>query len=210
MTTQQVGRKTGPKPKFHAADVIAAAIELGIDQFTLSGVATKLGIATSAVYRLFDGRDALVDACLAYAARSMFITDFPVASWQEILRDWGKRTWEVCEQFPGLDITLFKFPAAHTHIDAQIRTMVELLMNQGFSKDQALFAIDFVGDSVVASHIGVTAMRAVDDSGKRGLDKAKDRVGADPTFVPDESWTSNSPAYEKVEFIIRGLEQELS
>lgn len=209
MTTRRVGRKTGPKPRFNKADVVAAAIELGIDRFTLGGVANKLGVATSAVYRLFDNRDALVDACLAYIASILTVTHDPTTPWQDILRDWGKRTWEVCEQFPGLDITLFQFPGAHTHIESYIVHIFDILVQQGLSRDQALFAVDFIGDSVVASHIGVAALRSTDASGKRGLDKVKDRTGAGSAFIPDESWTSSRMAYSKVEFIIRGLEQQL-
>ena len=59
MVTPRLGRKTGPKPKFTSEDAVMAALRLGIDRFTIAGVATQLGVATSAVYRLFDSRDAL-------------------------------------------------------------------------------------------------------------------------------------------------------
>ena len=62
MVTPRLGRKTGPKPKFTSEDAVMAALHLGIDRFTIAGVATQLGVATSAVYRLFDSRDALVHA----------------------------------------------------------------------------------------------------------------------------------------------------
>ena len=209
MTTQRVGRKTGPKPKFNRNDVVAAAIELGIDRFTLGGVASRLGVAASAVYRIFDSRDDLVHACLGHAAKSVITCYDPATPWQEILRDWARRTWEVCEEFPGLDITLFRFPGAHIHIESHIRSIFEIFVQQGFSRSQALFALDFVGDTVAASHIGVTAMRAIDDDGRRGVEKVKDRMSDDAVFKPDDTWTSKSIADAKVEFIIRGLEQEL-
>jgi len=60
MVTPRLGRKTGPKPKFTSEDAVMAALHLGIDRFPIAGVATQLGVATSAVYRLFDSRDALV------------------------------------------------------------------------------------------------------------------------------------------------------
>lgn len=36
-----LGRKTGPKPKFSAADVIDAVLEIGLDRFTMAQVAKR-------------------------------------------------------------------------------------------------------------------------------------------------------------------------
>ena len=67
------GPKLGRKPAFDAADVVAAAIAEGIDKFTLSAVARRLGVVTGAIYRTFPSRDDLVIACLdAAGARSRF------------------------------------------------------------------------------------------------------------------------------------------
>ena len=45
----RLGRPTGPKPGFTRAEVVAAALALGVADFTLAGVGARLGVATSAL-----------------------------------------------------------------------------------------------------------------------------------------------------------------
>lgn len=157
---RRAGRKTGPKPRFTREDVINAAVELGIDRFTLGAVAAKLGIATSAMYRLFDSRDALVDACLAQAAAeiSMIMLDDELP-WPELLRNWAETTWNICEKYPGLDITIFQYTQSFSHVQGFTQHAMGILMAQGFASSEALFALDFIGDTVLATHIGMSAMQ---------------------------------------------------
>ena len=132
---RRAGRKTGPKPRFTREDVINAAVELGIDRFTLGAVAAKLGIATSAMYRLFDSRDALVDACLAQAAAEigMIMLDGGLP-WPELLRNWAETTWNICEKYPGLDITIFQYTQSFSHVQGFTQHAMGILMAQGFAR----------------------------------------------------------------------------
>ena len=208
MVTPRLGRKTGPKPKFTSEDAVMAALRLGIDRFTIAGVATQLGVATSAVYRLFDSRDALVHACLAHAGRSM--TPPPDGlSWQDILRHAAEEVWACCEKYPGLDITIFQFPSAFTHIEDYLRNIVGQLVKTGLGQEQAAFAFDFIGDTTIACHIGVAALRQVGDDGRTGIEVVRDRTTHTSIFVPDPSWTDRGTLDRKVEFIIRGMEREV-
>ncbi len=209
MTTRRLGRKTGPKPKFSRSDVINAAFALGMDRFTLSGVAAKLGVAPSAVYRLFDGRDVLVDACLATVAQRLSVDFPPEVSWQEILRSWADQTWQLCESYLGLSITLYQFPGAFSHIEPQVRQLMELLVIRGFSQELAIFALDFIGDTVVSTHIGVTTYRQTDEQGRTGLEIAYERFKGTPLLQPEVSWTQRGFLDKKLEFIIEGIAQRL-
>ena len=186
MVTPRLGRKTGPKPKFTSEDAVVAALRLGIDRFTIAGVATQLGVATSAVYRLFDSRDALVHACLAHAGRSM--TPPPDGlSWQDILRHAAEEVWACCEKYPGLDITICQFPSAFTHIEDYLRNIVGQLVKTGLGQEQAAFAFDFIGDTTIAC----------------------DRTSDTSIYVPEPGWTDRGTLDRKVEFIIRGMEKEV-
>lgn len=55
-----LGRKTGPKPKFSAADVIDAVLEIGLDRFTMAQVAKKVGVGAPSLYRIYESREDLV------------------------------------------------------------------------------------------------------------------------------------------------------
>jgi hypothetical protein len=71
-----------------------------------------------------------------------------------------------------------------------------------------MFALDFLGDTVFASHLGVEALRTIHENGKTGLDLMRDAVvSEDALFQPEESWAGRTIMDTKVEFILLGLEQ---
>lgn len=199
------GRKVGRKPAFTAADVVAAAIAEGVDRFTLAAVADRLGVVTPAIYRLFPSRDDLVIACLDAAGATLALPE-PGASWREVLRLWADECWRLCEEFPGLSRLVYSYPAAPTRIEPALRAYAEHLGVQGRTPGQVMFALDFIGDTVFASHLGVESMRTVREDGRTGLATVRDAVGdADVILRPEESWTGRRVMDAKVEFILRGL-----
>ncbi|MFT3943001.1 MAG: TetR/AcrR family transcriptional regulator [Ancrocorticia sp.] len=201
------GPKLGRKPAFSAADAVAAAIAEGIDTFTLSAVARRLGVVTAAIYRVFPSRDDLVIACLDAVGATIELPETG-QDWHESLRLWADECWRLCEEYPGLSRLVFAFPAAPTRIAHVVEAYADNLAVQGKSRRQAMFALDFIGDTVFACHLGVEAMRSVNAQGKTGLDLVRDAVGeTDTLFQPELSWTGRKTMDTKVEFILMGLEQ---
>lgn len=206
------GRKVGRKPTFTAEDVVVAALAEGIDRFTLAAVAERLGVVTTAIYRIFPSRDDLVIACLDAAGATIAL---PAADlhWRATLRLWADECWRICEDFPGLSRLVYTYPAAPTRIQYVFRAYANNLAAQGRTPGQAMFAIDFIADTVFASHWGVESMRSVDEQGRSGLQTVRDAIGdaapdADAVFRPDDSWTERTAMDAKVEFILAGLERD--
>lgn len=200
------GRKVGRKPAFTAADVVAAAIAEGIDRFTLSAVADRLGVVTTAIYRLFPSREDLVIACLDAAGATIALPE-PGMRWREALRLWADECWRLCEEYPGLNRAVYVHPTAPTRIERVFRAYAENLGAQGRTPRQVMFALDFIGDTVLASHLGVEAMRRVDENGRSGLDAVRDAVDPNAFLRPEESWTGREVMDTKIEFILTGLEE---
>lgn len=201
------GRKVGRRPAFTAADVVAAAVAEGIDRFTLSAVAKRLGVVTTAIYRIFPSREDLVIACLDAAGATIALPE-PDMHWRDSLRLWADECWRVCEEYPGLGRLVYTYPLAPTRIQGVFSAYADNLATQGKTPRQAMFALDFLGDTVFASHWGVESMRSVNDTGKRGLDTVRDALGdRDALFRPEESWASRRAMDTKVEFILTGLER---
>lgn len=202
-----LGRKAGRKPAFDAQDVVAAAIAEGIDRFTMTAVAARVGVVTAAIYRLFPSRDQLMLACLDTAAASI-VTPAEGTGWREALYLWADECWRVCDDYPGLSRLVYNFPPAFTRVEEVLGAYTVTLMAHGRTPRQAMFALDFLGDTVFASHLGVEAMRVVDDDGARGIDRVREMLGdASGVLQPDESWTGRSACDTKVAFIIEGLER---
>ncbi|GAB77022.1 TetR/AcrR family transcriptional regulator [Austwickia chelonae] len=208
---RRLGRKTGPKPSFTRDEVVTAALDIGIAEFTLARVAERVGVGTSALYRLFPSREDLVHACLEYAARTLAWPD-PQLGWPDQLRSYAEGIWRFCEEYPGVALVLLTTPGQHSHIQQNLHACLRHLEAAGLSRERSEFALDFIGDTVIATHIGVTAMRRHDQEGQSGLDAARDRLAEEaartglPTIIsPDESWTARGDLERKVEFVIAGL-----
>lgn len=201
-----VGRKTGPKPSFTREDVVDAAVEIGIDTFTLAQVAKRIGVVTSAVYRRFDSRDDLLDACLAKVASAMAVPE-PGMSWQDICRLWAGECWRICEDFPGLARVVFSYGPAFVQVGKVAAAYAAALETHGYSVGQSAFALDFLGDTVLSCWLGVDSMKATDVSGESGLSRATARLDEDHPFQPNESWGDRGFTDLKVDFIIDGLER---
>ena len=201
------GPKLGRKPVFSAGEAVDAAVAEGIDTFTLSAVARRLGVVTAAIYRVFSSRDDLVNACVDRAVASIALPEQGM-HWQDTLRLWANECWRLCEEYRGLSRLVFAYPAAQTRITHIVAVYEQNLMAQGKNRKQTMFALDFIGDTVFSSHLGVDSMRALDDEGKSGLDTVRDAVGdMDTLFQPDDSWMGRAVMDKKVSFILTGLEQ---
>ncbi|MEJ6548114.1 TetR/AcrR family transcriptional regulator [Corynebacterium sp. USCH3] len=205
-TTGSVGKKTGPKPSFTREDVIEAVMGIGIADFTLSGVARRLGVVTPALYRVFPSRDAVLDACLARVAATIQVPA-PTVGWQEALRLWASECWRMCEEVPGLARTLYAYPPSFSHIEEPLHGYVGAIEGHGKTRSQAAFALDFIGDTVMACRLGIESMREVDPSGESGLEKVRGRIGEAHLFQPDDTWSDRGFVDVKVNFIIDGLER---
>ena len=202
-TKKNAGRKTGPKPRFDFDDVVDAAISLGIDTFTISAVAGELGVAAPAVYQIFDSREAFSHACLERATSSItWPSDAP--DWRTLLRRWCDEAWELCERFPGIDKLLMTTTSLFAHFEQGYATVVIRLCEFGYSPGQAAFALDLLTDMVLASHMNIAGLRAVDENGRSEFSKSMEAFTSG-LFVPNESWTERGFLDKKLDFIIDGL-----
>jgi len=200
-------KKSGRKPGFDADDVVAAALAEGIDTFTMSAVADRIGVVTGAIYRLFPSRDDLVVACLDTAAATLRLPGRD-DDWASVLQLWADECWRVCEDFPGLSRLLYALPTAFTRIQHVLAAYSAAIERSGRSTAQAMFALDFLGDTVIASHMGIVAMRVVDADGATGWDRVRDALADGALMQPDDSWAERGTVDVKVGFIIKGLERD--
>ncbi|MBK0421815.1 helix-turn-helix transcriptional regulator [Leucobacter sp. CSA2] len=200
-----VGKKVGRKPVFTAAEVVEAACAEGIDRFTMAAVAKRLGVVPAAIYRLFPSRDDLVLACID-AVGATVARPAPGTHWRSALQLWADEAWRLCEDFPGFERVLFSTPTAAVRVEPVFRDYAEHLGAQGIGLRQVTFALDFIGDTVFASHLGVAAMRATRDDGRTGLEAARDSTtDADALLRPEDSWATRAILDVKIDFILEGL-----
>ncbi|MGV9410705.1 TetR/AcrR family transcriptional regulator [Nocardia sp. NPDC003693] len=200
------GKKVGRKPAFGREDVVRAAMEEGLDTFTLAAIAERIGVGAPAIYRLYPSRDDIVVACLDAIAATIALPE-PGMDWRETLRQWANECWRMCEENPRLPLVVYSYAPAFTRITEVLEAYGAHLSGQGITPGQTSFALDFLGDTVFACHLGVQTMRTTDPSGATGLDQVR-RALADKSSIlqPQDSWQQRGLTDLKIEFIITGLE----
>ncbi|EPH07103.1 hypothetical protein HMPREF1531_00152 [Propionibacterium sp. oral taxon 192 str. F0372] len=200
------GRPTGPKPGFSRHQVVETALELGIADFTLACVASRLGVATSALYRTITSRDDLLRACLEeLASRIDFIAD--PADWRRTVRAQAECLWVLLETNPGLDRVLQMLPWAAECFATTIGAAYQALVEAGVGEHDAALMVDMVADTTIATHLGIVAMRRrpVDDAAPEPMFSSLPRP-----FHAEQSWTDRGWLDRKIDLIIDGLSTRIN
>ena len=158
----RLGKPTGPKPGFSRADVVEAALALGVADFTLTAVAGRLGVAVSGLYRTIASREDLLAACLEQIAAQ---ADFAHqgTTWQDEVRASAESMWELLEQHPGLAGVLIGVPWAHQLFAGPFAEAHQTLVDRGLDPEDAGIVLDFVGDTVITMHAQIEVMRSPAD-----------------------------------------------
>jgi len=155
----RMGNKTGPKPGFTRKQVVDAALELGIADFTLGQVAQRLGVGPSALYRTISSRDDLLQGCLNRISARADFSGLEKGTWQDTVRAYAQKMWEFTDEYPGLARTLMTVPWAHQAFSPHIHTCIQGITDTGLDRPFAVFAVKFVGDTVVSTHMMIETVR---------------------------------------------------
>ncbi|MDO5747711.1 MAG: TetR/AcrR family transcriptional regulator [Actinomycetaceae bacterium] len=201
----------GRKPSFSCDEVVDKALEIGLDNFTMAGIAKQLGVVPSALYRLFPSRDDILAKCLQRIGVDTPRTN-PDDTWQDQLYDMCEQFWALCEKYPGFATVLYIYPAPHLYWQDSLEFTVNNLVNAGIpgGKKRAIFALKILGDIVTQIYAIEENMRRKDKNGvtmyekmQQRLEEHKDdlRVG----FVPEKGEQGRLWYHDKVSFIIDSL-----
>ncbi|MGJ9563874.1 TetR/AcrR family transcriptional regulator [Actinotignum sp. GS-2025f] len=196
------GRKVGRKQRFNADDVIRAAKEVGVFTFTMSDIASKIGVATPAVYRLYDGRQDIVDAVVRRAADETPIV-LAGTDWHDAIEQADANLRRTLDDFVGLGEVLLCNPKLTVHFARQLQGLSRALEDGGFSHRKAVaFAFMATGRTIL-HYVTEKAFRNID---LEGLD-VMEKTG--PDLIPFLEDAAEEPAgaldgYEAV--LLRYLE----
>ena len=210
----RLGRPTGPRPGFSRDDVVDAALEIGIAEFTLTAVAKHLGVAVSGLYRTISSREDLLAACLERIAAEV---ETPGAGrrWPDAVRAHAEAIWAMLERYPGLAGVIMGVPWAHQLFAAPVAQACQVLVDGGLGVEEAGVVLDFVGDTVISTHAQIEVMRSPAApsglGGPTGLEETSRFAAAagnpplPEALTPNESWLERGGLDRKIEIIIRGV-----
>ncbi|MCR8943465.1 TetR/AcrR family transcriptional regulator [Streptomyces sp. OUCMDZ-4982] len=215
------GRKPGPAPSLTRDAVAGAALAEGISVFSMPGVAARLGVGHSTLYRYVDSREDLVRAAIELAAAR---TAWPPADlpWRELLTGFADAVWEACEAFPGLAEVLLTTPASPPVMVDRLGRYGLALVGAGLSTRDAAVAVDFVGDLVLSSAVAMRGLdRTVPDATgtpSTAREQYRDAWAAAPPgahpfeaeFAAEETWHGRGWFDDKLAIFLDGLATRLA
>lgn len=146
--------------------IAAAALEIGLAEVTLAGIAARLGVDHSSLYRHAKGRD---DILLAAADLAIAQLDWrtETGDWRLYLERLAESLWDLYERHPGLaDVhrTLGDTPVSGIRAFAEA---VRRLQEMGFALEDAVLVLDSVTDMTADAFSG---WQALGRSGAQGTD----------------------------------------
>ena len=219
---------------FTRDDVVTAALEIGVDRFTMGKVARRLGVSTADLGRTVSSRDDLLVACLERVSADVTLPSAGLR-WPDYLRQLSDSLWDVLDANPGLDHTLIDLAWAYVPFMSVAKRAHQALVSGGLRSEDAYLALNYTLSTVLTSHQQAAAMaetiesehqpgrreRGIDiatrmwderfgDSGAAlGMRRSHQLHGGDDAdrvpFRPKESWLDRGAMAPKLEVIIGGF-----
>lgn len=138
MTEEQLSRGPGRPAQLSAVAVVAAALDSGASELTVRGLARRLGVTHSALYRWVGDRDGLLDLIsdTLLARVHSRVTNAPTQDWRLWLADFGRALRDEFRPVADAEV-LAQFPR-ETGIYEQLQRRAETVMlDHGLADDQA-------------------------------------------------------------------------
>ena len=142
---------------FTRDDVVTAALEIGVDRFTMGKVARRLGVSTADLGRTVSSRDDLLVACLERVSADATLPPTGL-SWQDYLRRLSDSLWDVLDAHPGLDHTLINLAWAYVPFMSVAKRAHNALVSGGLRSEDAYLALNYTLSTVLTSHQQAAAM----------------------------------------------------
>jgi AcrR family transcriptional regulator len=139
--------------------IVAAAVELGVPNLTMKGVARALGVSDAALYHHFASRDALVAAVVDEAVRGAAFPEDRGQRWREWLTEFAEALRELFLANPGsAEFGALRGPTSPEQVELVARA-VGVLVRSGFDANEAAMIYSLLSSYVVTT-VGAEERRA--------------------------------------------------
>lgn len=158
--------RLGRPPVIERDAVVAAAIAVGFDSLTVTGVAKRMGVRPSALYRHFPGRTELAAAAVERVVAGAAWPDAPrqTQRWREYLGDVVWTAWNLYDRHPGLAVEVAALVFAPPTLAAVSQRIVDVLRGAGFDARDAVLIADMAGELALGPFLLARDPAAADTS----------------------------------------------
>lgn len=192
-------RKPGRPRALTVEQIAQAALDDGVNTFSMPSVARRLGVAHSGLYRYVNDRESLLITAVDRAVNTI---EWPDADqpWDDLLRAIGESLWDLCDTYPGLDRASLSASRAAPSAIKLIEGYVAQLHSEGFSPEDAALAVSFVVNQTMMSSADMARVRANGHSAVAGSTSELLKP-----YDADEAHSDRGWYTRKLEIILTGL-----
>lgn len=160
--------RVGRPPRVHAQDIIAAAIDIGLEKVTLKQVADRLDVGIATLYRHVRNRDELVRLAAFRVALTRRLARRPAAvaeHWSEIAVGYAETLFESFVTEPQLVYELMKGRLGpDVEIDF-LEQFLKALEPHGFSAEEGVHLHHAIAMMAIGAAVGANSVAACLASG---------------------------------------------
>ena len=132
--------RRGRPPRISQERIVDAAIELGLDAFSMQGIAEHLGVTTPALYSHVGGRDQVLALVSAELLRRMTDVASSADNWRDWLADFAAEVRDHLAPSASALMVDLRGPATTVRLGVGERGL-RLLLDAGFTPGQAGLAV---------------------------------------------------------------------
>lgn len=211
-----VGRRPGRPPSLTREEVARAALAEGFDGLSMPGVARRLGVSHSTLYRYVADRADLVAAALEIAVTEHEWPS-PDQDWRPLLQAFADALWSLVDAHPGMAEAVQATASLPDRVVGLLRAYVTSLRAHGFTSADALVALDFVVDLTFSTAVAMRGLDTVEETPagprtRRDLHRDALRGLADvsPEIDDDATWRDRGWFDQKLAIMLDGLATRLT
>ncbi|HEX4895118.1 MAG TPA: helix-turn-helix domain-containing protein [Solimonas sp.] len=152
--------RVGRPPRVSHQAIIAAALELGLEQVSLKQIADHLGVAQATLYRHVRNRDELLRLAAFELTLSRRLPNAQNAHWSELAARYAETLAEAFVTQPQLISELLKGSLGpHAEVDV-LEQFLEALAPHGFSGEEGVALFHALGGLALGAAAGSIGYRA--------------------------------------------------
>lgn len=157
--------RVGRPPRVSVQAIIAAALELGLEQVSLKQIARHLGVAPATLYRHVRNRNELLRLAAFELTLARRLPGGSAEHWSELATRYAETLFESFVAEPQLMNELLKGRLGpHAEIDL-LDQFLAAVCQHGFSPDQGVRLFHSIGTLMLGAAAGAIGLQASRDSG---------------------------------------------
>ena len=157
--------RPGRPPRLSARAIVAAAIEIGLEDVTLKQVADRLGVGIASLYRHVKNRDDMVRLAAFQLMLERALPDSTGAHWSELATRYAESLYQSFLREPQLIAELLKGRLGpHAEVDV-LEQFLGAMARHGFAAFEAAQLFHAIGMVTIGAAAGQIGLQAAQGAG---------------------------------------------